>query len=92
MDRDLALLAASRALRSFVAGYVAVIIGLYLLDKGFSLPEIGAVFAVGAFSNPFLSVLFGYSGDRFGTKGSLLVALSTLVVGLTLTYLSDNST
>ena len=90
MDRDLSLLMISRALRSFVAGYVSVVIGLYLLDKGFSLPEIGVVFAVGSFSNPLLSLAFGLAGDRAGTKRALLVSLFTLVIGLTLTYLSAN--
>ncbi|PVU72388.1 MFS transporter, partial [Sulfolobales archaeon SCGC AB-777_J03] len=90
MDRDLSLLMISRVLRSFVAGYVSVIVGLYLLDKGFSLPEIGVVFAVGSFSNPLLSLAFGLAGDRAGTKRALLVSLFTLVIGLTLTYLSTN--
>ena len=90
MDRDLSLLMISRALRSFVAGYVSVIIGLYLLDKGLSLPEIGVVFAVGSFSNPLLSLAFGLAGDRAGTKRALLVSLFTLVIGLALTYLSAN--
>ena len=84
------LLLTSRALRSFVGGYLAVIIGLYLLDKGFTLPQIGVIFAVGSAVTPLLGTVFGYLGDRFGVKRFLLVSLSSLVVGLVLTYLSSN--
>ncbi len=80
----------SRALRSFVGGYLAIIIGLYLLDKGFTIPQIGTIFAVGAAVNPTLGTIFGYLGDRFGVKRFLMVSLFTLTLGLALTYFSSD--
>ncbi|MDN7940099.1 MFS transporter [Burkholderia multivorans] len=48
-------------------------------------------FAVGFFARPFGGVLFGYLGDRFGRKRSLLatlmlMAVSTVAIGLLPTY------
>ncbi|MGC8615341.1 MAG: MFS transporter, partial [Thermoprotei archaeon] len=67
--RNVVLLFVSRALRSFAAGFMGVIIGLYLLHvMGMSPVVIGALFAVGAISTPAMSLAVGRLGDVYGRK------------------------
>ncbi|WP_449462809.1 MFS transporter [Tardisphaera miroshnichenkoae] len=89
--RNIILLFASRALRSFAAGFMGVIIGLYLLHvMGLSPVIIGALFAVGAISTPAISLAVGRLGDVYGRKVVLILDMLTLPLGIAILLTSKN--
>jgi MFS family permease len=89
--RNVALLFVSRALRSFAAGFMGVIIGLYLLHGiGLSPIAIGALFAVGALSTPAISLLVGRLGDIYGRKTVLIIDMLTLPLGIAILLTTRN--
>ena len=76
---DLILLFASRISRSFAAGAIAVAVPLYFVDVlQLSLLLTGILLASGAFASPILSFVFGFLGDRYGRKKTLLFGLILL--------------
>ncbi|MGC8631718.1 MAG: MFS transporter [Thermoprotei archaeon] len=81
--RNVVLLFTSRALRSFVAGFVAIAFSLYLYDV-LKMPiiQVGLVFSAGALATPLLSLLVGVAGDKYGRKIVLILDLLTLPIGL----------
>ncbi len=80
-DRDVWLLFVSRGLRSVAGGALGVVTGLYLYYYlHLSLTEVGIFFGVGAFTVPFLSLLFGRLGDKYSRKAVLLLTLSFLPI------------
>ncbi|MGC8543816.1 MAG: MFS transporter, partial [Vulcanisaeta sp.] len=59
--------------------------GLYLYYYlHLSLTEVGIFFGVGAFTVPFLSLLFGRLGDKYSRKAVLLLTLSFLPIATTI--------
>ncbi len=81
----------ARGLRSFAAGFLGVIIGLYLLNSLRLSPIIiGSLFAVGAFSTPAISLLVGRLGDLYGRKLVLLVDMLTLPLGIIILMYTRN--
>ncbi len=90
-NRNIALLFASRGLRSFAAGFMGVIIGLYLLHVMEMSPVvIGALFAVGAISTPAISLAVGRLGDAYGRKIVLILDMLTLPLGIVILLTSKN--
>jgi len=87
--RNIVFLLVSRALRSFVAGFVAIAFSLYLYDV-LKMPilQVGLVFAAGALATPFISLLVGVAGDRYGRKLVLIIDLLTLPAGLIILLVS----
>lgn len=82
---------ASRGLRSFAAGFMGVMIGLYLLHSVHLSPfVIGTLFAVGALSTPAVSLLVGRLGDLYGRKLVLEVDMLTLPAGAAILLLTKN--
>ena len=89
--RNVVLLFVSRALRSFAAGFMGVIIGLYLLHvMGMSPVVIGALFAVGAISTPAMSLAVGRLGDVYGRKIVLILDMLALPLGIAILLTSKN--
>jgi len=77
-----------------VYGFLAGIIGKLFFPSGDPTVELlksFAVFAVGFLARPIGSVVFGFIGDKFGRKKSLMIsilmmAFSTTAIGLLPTY------
>ncbi|MGC8671255.1 MAG: MFS transporter, partial [Thermoprotei archaeon] len=89
--RNIIILFTSRGLRSFTAGFMGVIIGLYLLHvMGMSPVVIGALFAVGAISTPAISLAVGRLGDVYGRKIVLILDMLTLPLGIAILLTSKN--
>ena len=89
--KNIALLFASRSLRSFTAGFVAIAISLYFYDVlKLSLVLIGALFTVGAIATPLISLLVGIFGDMYGRKLVLIIDLLTLPAALLIVLFSKN--
>ncbi|MCY0858858.1 MAG: MFS transporter [Sulfolobaceae archaeon] len=89
-DKDIYLLMSSRILRSVVAGFLAVIIGLYFLKIGLNDFQIGILFGIGAFATPLLSFIFSIYADRYGRKLFLLIALAFLPIAILILLFTTN--
>lgn len=76
---DVRILFATRAVRTFAYGLLAVVLALFLAARGFSDTEIGLVFTLTLVGDAVLSLGVAGIADRFGRK-RLLVASSALVV------------
>ncbi len=87
--RNLLLLMISRATRSFAAGFIAVVIGLYYTnDLGLSLTLVGIIFGAGALATPILTLFTGRMADLYGRKLLLLLSLLLLPGSLAILLLS----
>ncbi len=62
-----------RVLRSFTQSYLAVLVPLYLLERGASPTTVGILVACWAGGSAILAVLAGFLADRFGRKYVLAV-------------------
>jgi MFS family permease len=76
-ERNLRLLYAGRALRSFSTAFLTVVFPLELAAEGHSAAAIGAVLTGGALLSAVLMVGVGLGGDRFGRR-PMLVGLGVL--------------
>ncbi|ABP95231.1 MULTISPECIES: MFS transporter [Metallosphaera] len=91
MQRDVFLLMISRVARSFAAGLLAVIVGLYYVHVlHLSLLQVGILFGVGAFVTPLLTLILGFYSDRYGRKKILLITLSFLPLSVLILLLTSN--
>lgn len=73
------LLFATRAVRTFAYGLLAVILALYLSAQGFTDAEIGLVFTLTLVGDAILSLGVAAIADRFGRR-RMLVVTSLLIV------------
>lgn len=71
--RDAALILAARSARAFGYGFVAVILGLYLEQLGFSPFRIGVVLTAALAGSAAFSVLLGLWADRLGRRRVLIL-------------------
>jgi len=91
ISRNLFFLFLSRGARSFAAGFLAVIIGLYFLySLHISTLLIGVLFAVGALATPVISLIVGRYGDIYGRKRVLMMDLLTMPVAIIIILLTKN--
>ncbi|MEM0156278.1 MAG: MFS transporter [Thermoplasmataceae archaeon] len=88
---DLSLLLISRSTRSFAAGFLAVIIGLYYTEGlHLSLTEVGILFAAGGLGTPLLTLIFGRLADIHGRKKLLLASLILLPLSIVILLVTTN--
>ena len=81
---DQGLLLGLRATRSFLYGFLQVILAIYLNKIGFSALEIGVLFAVEIVITSVLMVCTSFAGDRYGRKKVLLLSgVFLIVMGVT---------
>jgi len=76
---DTRILFATRAVRTFAYGLLAVILALFLAARGLSDTEIGLLFTLTLVGDALLSLGVGAVADRFGRR-KVLVASCVLVV------------
>jgi MFS family permease len=76
---DVRILFATRAVRTFAYGQLAVVLALFLAARGFSVAEIGLIFTLTLAGDAVVSLVVASIADRFGRR-KLLVASSLLVV------------
>ncbi len=83
MSRDTALLFAARGLRTFVYGFLSVVLALYLAGLGYAPAQIGAVFTAALLGGAGTTAAVSLIADRWGRRGTLLLfALLTSATGL----------
>jgi MFS family permease len=80
MTRDQRLVLASRALRAFGDGYVAILLPVYLTERGFEAFAVGAVSTATLLGSALLTLVLGMVAHRIPRRGALLAA-SLLMAG-----------
>jgi MFS family permease len=78
LTADTRILFVTRAVRTFAYGLLAVILALFLAERGFSNAEIGLVFTLTLVGDAFLSLGVGAVADRLGRR-RVLIASCALV-------------
>ena len=79
--RDLAFINAEGFSRSFGAGLMGVVLGIYLFRSGFSSTAIGLIIAMGLVGSASATVLTTVAADRIGRKWFLVVLSMLSAVG-----------
>jgi MFS family permease len=74
-------LLASRALRTFGYGFLAVALGLYLQDVGLSAFAIGVVLAAAVAGSALMNVLWSLAADRFGRRRTVATMAVLMIAG-----------
>lgn len=76
-NRQLASIYALSTLYAFAYDIVSLLIPFHLLDKGYSLQEMGALIAFSNIIMPAVPIITGYISDRV-SRGKLFVAILTM--------------
>ena len=74
-------LLASRALRTFGYGFLAVALGLYLQALGLSAFEVGVVLAAALAGSALMNVIWSLAADRFGRRRTVATMAVLMMVG-----------
>jgi MFS family permease len=91
LDRDARLLFATRILRMFAYGFLAVILVLYLGSLGLGGFEIGVLLTLTLVGDTFISLWLTTNADRLGRRrvlvaGAILMVLAAVLFALTREY------
>ncbi len=79
LDRDVALLFASRAVRMFGYGFLAVVLVLYLDALGFSGGEVGLLLALTLLGDAAVSLWLTTHADRIGRRRVLIAGAGLML-------------
>ena len=90
INRDGKLIVLARGVRTFAQGAIAVILGIYLNQLGFSVLQIGLFISAGLAGATFLAILVGTVGDRLGRRRLLLLFPLMSAVVAVIVVLTDN--
>jgi MFS family permease len=71
----------ARALRTFGYGYLAVVLGLYLQQLGFSAVGVGVVLTAAVAGSAVMNVLWALFADRLGRRRTVATMATLMVVG-----------
>jgi len=78
---DFRLLFASRMLRLFACGFLAVVLALYLSALGFSEARIGLLLTLTFLGDAAISLWLSTRADRWGRRRTLLLGAALVVLG-----------
>lgn len=90
LGRDRALLFAGRAIRMFAYGFMAVVLGQYLVALGYSETWIGVLLTMTLVGDTAISLWLTTSADRFGRRKTLLVGAALMLLASVGFALTDN--
>ena len=80
----------TRILRTFVYGYLAVVLGIYLDRLGLSATEIGVVFSAAIAGSALMTVLWSLVADRIGRRRTVVFMAGLMAVGGLIFALTSN--
>ena len=80
VSRDARLIIFARAIRTFAQSFIAILLGLYLTELGFSLVQVGALLSAGVIGVAAFAVVVGLTSNRVGRR-NFLVAFSLISAG-----------
>ena len=81
VTRDAGIIMGARAIHTFIQGVMAVTLGVYLVELGFSLAGVGLFFSLGFASTGLLSLVSTFASERIGRRGLLLVFTGFTIAG-----------
>lgn len=82
-------LLATRALRTFGYGYLAVVLGLYLQQLGLSAFQVGIVLTAAVAGSALMNVVWSLAADRFGRRRTIATMALLMIAGGLLFALTD---
>jgi MFS family permease len=83
ISRDARLMITARFLRTFAQASIAVFFGIYLIELGYSLVEMGLLVTLGSLGSAFFATTVVFIGTIFGRRQMLIgFSLMTAVAGL----------
>ncbi len=88
--RDIRLLFATRAIRMFAYGMLAVVLALYLSQIGLSKTSIGLLISLTMVGDTLLSLLLTTRADRFGRRKTLMIG-SLMMLGASVVFALTSS-
>ncbi len=71
----------TRVLRTFAYGYLAVVLGLYLQERGLDPPQIGVVLTAAIVGSAAMTVFWSIAADRFGRRRTVMLMSGLMLVG-----------
>jgi len=81
MSRDVILVFAARTSRMAGYGAIAVVLGLYLAERGFDAGQVGLLFTLTLAGDAVISLWLATRADRYGRRRTLVVGAALLVLG-----------
>lgn len=79
LSRDGWLLFATRMVRLFAYGFLAVVLGLYLAEVGLSDPQIGLVLSLTLLGDALISLPITIIADRVGRRRMLMIGAGLMI-------------
>ena len=92
VTRDAGIIMGARAIHTFIQGVMAVTLGVYLVELGFSLAAVGLFFSLGFASTGLLSLVSTFASERLGRRGLLLVYTGFTIAGGVALLVTGNPT
>ncbi len=83
-------LLATRILRTFAYGYLAVVLGLYLDRLGMDPTQIGVVFTAAIAGSAVMTVFWSLVADRVGRRKTVAIMAALMALGGLVFALTDN--
>ncbi len=80
MQRDVAILFATRIIRLFAYGFLSVVLALYLSEAGLSESRIGLLLTLTLIGDAVISLWITTSADRMGRRRMLVVGAALMVL------------
>ncbi len=78
VTRDAWLIVTARFLRTFAQALIAVFFGIYLIELGYSLVQMGLLITIGSIGSTLFATLIVFIGDTIG-KRRLLIGFSVMM-------------
>jgi MFS family permease len=78
---NLPLVCIAKAMRTVGFGAVSVVLALYLIEKGFSGAQVGALFSLTLLEDALLTTLASVFANRLGMRVVLLLSAALILVG-----------
>ena len=89
--RDRTLLFIGRAIRMFAYGFLAVVLGLYLMERGHSPTWIGFLITMTLLGDTVISLWLTTAADRFGRRKTLLIGAGLMLLASIVFAMTGNS-
>ena len=77
LSRTARIIVIARSLTTFGNGFLAILLGIYLADIGFTLIQVGLFFSIGVAGGALFAFFVGVLADRIGRK-KLLICLTLM--------------
>lgn len=78
---NLPIVCIAKAVRTIGFGAVSVVLALFLIEKGFSATEVGALFSLTLLEDAFITTLAAVFANRLGMRVVLLLASTVILIG-----------